>query len=315
MIREAEVWVTPERDEDGFLPEGPREMTLSGRPAVVWVNIRTSMEATAGAIFARFWDTGEVRRFPLPGRPGFALPTDRPDTLLVGADKRLLLFNPLTGATEVVAAIPDDSPRTIINDGEPVPDRRGAVVFGTKDVDFADPLGHLYLFTADDRRVSVLDAGVTCSNGKVLIDDWLYDIDTPRRTVTGRIWNLADRSIGGAVVVLDLRDEDGVPDGLCAADDRSVIVAFYNPGPAAFGRAVRFDLASGDRLDEWRVPGSPRVTCPLLVTRSDGLKLVLTTATEGMPADQRAGCPHAGCLFLADAGDLDPPAADVLRLG
>ena len=157
MTRHATVWLTPDRDEDRFLPEGPRSVTLDGREAVAWVNIQTAADARSGAIFARFWDTGEVRRFDLPDRPGFFLPTDRPDTLLVGAGKRLLLFNPLTGATEVLATIPDADPRTIINDGEVAPGG-GAVVFGTKDVNFADPVGHLYWFNLRGRRLTTLAA-------------------------------------------------------------------------------------------------------------------------------------------------------------
>jgi sugar lactone lactonase YvrE len=313
MIREATVWVRPDRPEDRFLPEGPRAVTLAGRPAVLWVNIQTAADATAGALCARFWDTGEVRRFDLPDRPGFALPTDRPDVVLVGAGNRLLLVNPLTGKTEELATIPDDGPRTLINDGEVDVGGR-SVVFGTKDVRFADPIGHLYRFDIESRRLTVLARGMTCSNGKVVVPgalaNLLADIDTPRR----RIDLYADYGRRAEWVrSVDLSAEAGFPDGMCLATDGTVIVAFYNPEPAAFGRAVRFDLDSGERLGEWRTPGSPRVTCPLVVATPGGAKLILTTAVEGMPADQLAGCPNAGCLFLADADGL-MPAADVVRV-
>ena len=312
MTRDAEVWLTPDRDEDRFLPEGPRAVTLGGRDAVAWVNIQTAADGRTGAVFARFWDTGEVRRFDFLDRPGFFVPTDRPDTLLVGAGKTLLLFNPLTAATEVVATIPDGSPCTIINDGEVAPGGR-AVVFGTKDVNFADPIAHLYWFNVRGRRLLTLAAGMTCSNGKVLTGSTLADIDTPRRRIDR--YRLDHSQTGERFMVpgepLDLSAEEGLPDGMVDAGAGTVIVAFYNPEPAAFGRAVRFDLTTGERLDEWRTPGSPRVTCPLLVRRPDGLKLILTTAVEGMPGERA----NAGCLFLADAGGLNPPAAEVLQLG
>ena len=316
MIRDAEVWVRPARDEDGFLPEGPRTITLGGRPADAWVNIQTAPDATAGAIFARYDDSGEVRRFDLPDRPGFFLPTDRPDTLLVGAGKSLLLFEPLTGAVEELARIPDNNPRTIVNDGELVPGG-GAVVFGTKDTRFADPLAGLFLFTLADRQVTPLAGGMVCSNGKVLRRTGggveLFDIDTPTRRIDRWRLDLPARRLAAQGVAVDLSAETGSPDGMCDAGDGTAIVAFYNPEPAPFGRAVRFDLTTGERLDEWRTPGSPRVTCPLLVRRPYGTKLVLTTATEGMPAAQRAACPAAGCLFFADAGGLTPPPAEVVR--
>ena len=44
------------------------------------------------------------------------------------------------------------------------------------------------------------------------------------------------------------------------------------------GRAVRYRLGTGEMIEEWLTSGSPRVTCPLLVSRPDGVTLVLTTA-------------------------------------
>ena len=95
---------------------------------------------------------------------------------------------------------------------------------------------------------------------------------------------------------------------------RTAIIAFYNPAPAEVGLAVRYDLKSGKALEEWATPGSPRVTCPCLVRRSDGVKLLLTTATEGMPAEMRARCPNAGALFLADTPLSEVPPAVLVRL-
>ena len=151
-----------------------------------------------------------------------------------------------------------------------------------------------------------------CSNGKILTGSTLTDIDTPQRRIDR--YRLDHTQAGDRVITpdtpLDLSAEPGFPDGMVDAGDGTVIVAFYNPEPVGYGRAVRFDLLTGKPLDEWRTPGSPRVTCPLLVRRPDGLKLILTTAVEGMP--ERSA--NAGCLFIADADGLNPPAADVVRL-
>ena len=67
-------------------------------------------------------------------------------------------------------------------------------------------------------------------------------------------------------------------------------------------------------IEEWTTPGSPRVTCPLLVKRPDGVKLILTTATEGMPAEMKATCPEAGNLFIADTSLTDCPVPELVRL-
>src|SRR3954447_3141290 len=131
----ATVLHAPRSEADRFLPEGPRAVTVEGRAALAWVNIQTAPDSTAGDIHVRFWD-GEHRTYAQTRRPGFLLPTDRPDVLFVGREKELGLLNLTTNPFHVLAAIDDPNPRTIINDGEVVPGGR-AVVFGTKDVKFA----------------------------------------------------------------------------------------------------------------------------------------------------------------------------------
>jgi sugar lactone lactonase YvrE len=101
---------------------------------------------------------------------------------------------------------------------------------------------------------------------------------------------------------------------MCDCGDGTVIIAFYNPVPIEAGRATRFNLTSSMAMEEWTTPGSPRVTCPLLVKRPDGVKLILTTATEGMPSEMRAKSPNAGCLFIAETQFTDCPGPEIVQL-
>jgi sugar lactone lactonase YvrE len=253
----------------------------------------------------------------MPARPGFAFPTDAPDTLFVGLEKAVGTLNLKSGLWTPFATIPDDDPRTIINDGEIVPGGR-AVVFGTKDVRFADPIAALYLFTLADHKLTTLAGGQTCSNGKVFATETggfaLYDIDTPRKVVTRYRLDVAERTLTEDRIAVDLRAEEAFPDGMCDCGDGTVIVAFYNPHRGGAGKAGRYMLGLGHPVQTWSTPGSPRVTCPLLVARDDTVKLILTTATEGMPADLRKDSPNAGNLFVADMVLSNVPAAEVVRL-
>jgi sugar lactone lactonase YvrE len=314
---EARILFSPSAESQRFLPEGPRVVTLRGRRAIAWVNIQTAADATRGELHFWYPDTAEHQVVPVPGRPGFLMPTDRPDTLLLGLTKEVGLYHVPSGGWEPLAAIPDDSPRTIVNDGEPLPGGRG-VVFGTKDVNFAEPIGHLYLLTLDDRKLTVLAGGQTCSNGKVFADEGgelvLYDIDTPRRMVVRYRLDRQFRTLEDRGVAVDLRAVDGYPDGMVGCGDGTVVVAFYEPDPVPAGRAGRYRLGNGELVEQWTTPGSPRVTCPLLVEQ-DGVKLILTTAVEGMPAEMRAKCPHAGALFVADTTLTGVPAGEVVRVG
>ncbi len=319
---EARVYIDFTEEADRFLPEGPRWMTIQGRPALVWVNIQLDPDATEGELHIHFPDTdGSLDSgVGYPARPGFLIPLAEEDQALVGVDKELRLVDLAEGVwSEPLAAIPDDNERTIINDGEVVPGGK-AVVFGSKDTKFdaGAKLAQLYLFTVDDNRISVLADKQVCSNGKVFATDArgliLYDIDTPTRKVVRYRLDVAARTATPDGTALDLSNEPGFPDGMCDCGDGSVIVAFYNPDPVEAGRAVRYDLETGAALEEWTTPGSPRVTCPLLVKRPDGVKLLLTTATEGMPADMRAKCPSAGCLFIANTQLESCPEPEVVRL-
>jgi sugar lactone lactonase YvrE len=299
----ARVLFAPPAEDDRYLPEGPKSVTVGGRSALAWVNIQTGPDAKTCAVHLRFWDTGEHRVVPLSGRPGFMALTDQPDVVLVGRDKEFGTLNLATGAYVRLASIPDDNPRTMINDGAAVPGGH-AVVFGTKDVQFKDPIADLYLYTVADNHVTKLADRQTCSNGKVFARDArgliLYDIDTPRRVVTLYWLDLDRRHLTDGGVAVDLRAVDGFPDGMADCGDGTAIIAMYDPGPAVDGRAYHYDLRTGERLSEWVVPGSPRVTCPLLVEREGGVELVLTTAVEGMPDARRGECPHAGDLFVAE---------------
>ena len=151
----ASILFAPPTEADRFLPESPHAVTVACRPALAWVNIQTAEQARVGAVHLWFWDTGEHRVLPQPARPGFIALTDQPGVVLVGREKELGVLDLQTGDWTRLAAIPDDNPRTIINDGAVVPGG-SAVVFGTKDVRFKDPIANLYLFTVADRRVSVL---------------------------------------------------------------------------------------------------------------------------------------------------------------
>jgi sugar lactone lactonase YvrE len=315
MNATARVLFAPAADADRFLPEGPKSVTVAGRAALAWVNIQTGADATGGAIHLRFWDTGEHRVLPQPTRPGFIAPTTRCGVVLVGREKDVGTLDLATGAWTHLATIPDANPRTIINDGAAVPGGK-AVVFGTKDVLFKETIANLYLFTVEDRKVTVLADKQVCSNGKVFAPDIggliLYDIDTPQRVVSRYHLDLKRRSLRADGIAVNLRTVDGFPDGMTDVGDGTVIIAMYNPGPETDGRAFHFDLASGERLGEWIVPGSPRVTCPLLVERDGRVRLVLTTAVEGMSADLRQGAPHAGELFIADTKLESLPATSLV---
>jgi sugar lactone lactonase YvrE len=310
----AHLLLTPPTEAWRYLPEGPRRVTVAGRDHIAWVNIQNGGDAKTGMIFARpMHGGGDDRRVACPGRPGFILPVDGGDRVLVGLDKELRVCNIATGEwSEPLARLPDDNPHTMCNDGEIVPGGK-AIVFGTKDT--ARKAGaHLYLYTVDDRKLSVLADKQTISNGKVMFADdrglVLLDIDTPTHKVVRYRLDVARRTATPDGVVLDLTRVPASPDGMRNCGDGTAVIAFFNGHAVGDGRAVRYDLSTGEELEEWVVPGSPRVTCPCV----QGGQIIFTTAVEGMSPEMRASCPNAGCLFIGEIGASSSPAGEFVKL-
>ena len=155
-----------------------------------------------------------------------------------------------------------------------------------------------------------------CSNGKKVVQ-WhdqlvLLDIDSPTKTVVAYPLDVPRGALGDPEIVLDLRDGPAFPDGMVLANDgQSAILAFYDPRDVPAGEARQYNLATGELECVWQTPGSPRVTCPLLVEHDGRVVLVLTTAVEHMSTEEQSRHPDAGCLFIADTHFASLPAAPV----
>jgi sugar lactone lactonase YvrE len=226
-------------------------------------------------------------------------------------ERRLVYCDLRTGKVEETGIVVTDDERVIINEGLPI---EGGVLFGTKHLEFNKTIAALYYYDAATRTVRTVFGGQICSNGKFFTREksgvvTLVDIDSLPKTITrytldARMEHILDRSL-----ITPPESLPGFPDGLRPAPDgQSVIVAFYNPEPVSGGRAQQICLASGKVLCEWTIPGSPRVTCPEFAMIEGKVKLLFTTAVEGMAPEIRAIAPAAGTLFVADTSFSNVPA-------
>jgi sugar lactone lactonase YvrE len=299
-----EIFLRPETNELRFLPEGPYA-TPDGR--LSWVSIQHGAEAQFGSLNLFTPSSGVSQSITMPGRPGFAFPTNVPGVFICGVEHSLGLIDTATGDwTEFATDIDSAVSNTIINDGM-IYD--GNLIFGCKDLEFATPKAGLYLWRTTDRQLIQLKDDQVCSNGKAVIKQGdnlsFYDIDSPLKTITVSDLDIATGRIGPAQVVLDFTSEEVFPDGMILTPDhRSLIVAVYNPNDADFGEARQYGLTDGQLEAVWECPGAPQVTCPQLLQTDSGIKLVLTTAIEHLPPERLALQPNAGCLFIGDT-DFD----------
>jgi sugar lactone lactonase YvrE len=304
IVEQAELFFDPGNESVRFLPEGPYPL---GPDRFSWVAIQHGAQASVGSLNIYDAKSGVNQSYALAGRPGFAFPTDR-GNFVVGCERSVGIFSPMDGSWRpLVDGVDSHVQGTIINDGL-VWD--GNLIFGTKDLEFKTKKAGLYLWRRSDRQLISLRSDQICSNGKVVLprDDGavdLLDIDSPTRRVVAYRLDIAAGTIDEGRLVVDLKDQIGVPDGMTMTlDGKSLIISLYNPDEAAFGRTIQVGIASGLLEREWQTVGSPRATCPQWVELGGQLVLVITTAVEHMASDRRVGAPNAGCLYRCLTGVL-----------
>src|SRR5664279_441031 len=287
---EARPFFRPALEEQRYLPECPRMMGGS----LLWISIQYAADRPRGGINVLDLASRENVHHALPGRPGFFVETGEPGELLVGLERRLVLYDLNRRAvTETLAHIPDD-PRVIINDGIAIP---GGAIFGTKHLGFSEPVAALYRYDHATRQVRELLGGQICSNGKYLHDGLLVDIDSQPKTITEYRY---DGALHPIRLIAPPDSLPALPDGLRPMPGgKSIVVAYFNPAHVADGFAQEIRLSDGEVLTEFVIPGSPRVTCPEVWELDGATVIFFTTAIEGMSQETRAIAPEAGTIFMA----------------
>lgn len=310
-----QVLLRPDSPELRFLPEGPYPYGREGQFS--WVAIQHSETSTTGSLNIFDIPTGTNRRFRLPGRPGFAYAAGRPGRFIVGLERCLQQFDNDTGAcTPLTAEVDTHVSGTVINDGVAF---AGGIVFGCKDLKFAEKKAGLYLYRFADKQLIQLRSDQTCSNGKIAVEQGdqvtLYDIDTPTKTVVRYALDVPAGKLSEAEVVIDLRGGSDFPDGMIATPDgRSAIISFYNPNDAPHGETRQYSLASGQVEAIWKTSLAPQATCPQLIRHEGQIKLIVTTAVETMPPERLAVHSNSGCLFIGETPFTDLRERPVLKL-
>jgi L-arabinonolactonase len=300
----ARPFFEPDYEQLRYLPEGPRVLqNFPGNNSkfLGWVAIQDAADATSGSINLLNLETLQNFTYHLPGRPGFFAETTTPGIVLIGLERRLVLYDLTTRTLYGTGIAVPENDRVIINDGLPI---AGGVLFGTKHLDFNQPLAALYYYDIRNAALTELVPEQFCSNGKMFERDatgsTLIDIDTIPKKISRYRFDRSLQHLQSRSLVVPPDSLPALPDGLRPSPDGNIVIAFYNPEPVADGLAWHLDIETGAVHTAWIIPGSPRVTCPEFVQIDDDVKLVFTTAVEGMPDESRKSAPNAGALFIAD---------------
>lgn len=222
------------------------------------------------------WDVGEVVGCVWPARDG---------RLLVALQSRVALLDPATGALETVAEI-DLGRGDRLNDG--ACDARGRFWIGT----ISKEEGGAALWRVDaDGSARRMETGLTVSNGVGWSPDGgtMYLTDSPARTLHAYDFDADAGTISGRRTFVDVKGEDGFPDGLAVDAEGGVWSARF-----AGGCVVRY---APDGRETHRVPiPAPRSTS--CAFGGPGLRdLYVSTASVGLSEEEIQDAFDSGDLF------------------
>jgi sugar lactone lactonase YvrE len=274
------------RHADAQLGEGPS--WHAGLQALIWVDIlRCDVHLSTSE---------DDRVYRTPEYVGAAVPlSDGALLLAMGGFATLDLDS---GSTSTVARLPLE-PGVRMNDGKCDP--AGRFWAGSMELDGAPDRGALYRLDGPDAARCMVRP-VTVSNGLGWSPDheWMYYIDSPTKSVRRYAFDVAAGELGPSSVLVDTSAHPGVPDGMTVDAEGNLWVAFWD------GAAVRCFSAAGELLDEVALPVRRPTSCAF--GGPELRQLLVTTARDGLSADELRDQPLAGSVLALEPGPAGLPA-------
>ncbi|MGB3618897.1 MAG: SMP-30/gluconolactonase/LRE family protein [Catalinimonas sp.] len=226
---------------------------------------------------------------------GTAVLREKAPGYVLGVRRGIALFEPGGVGLQYLAQPEPDRPGRRFNDGKADP--AGRFWGGTMEIDAANPTGTLYCLTPGGELREQLH-GLYISNG---LDWWeprgeMYFIDSPTRRVRAYDYDRATGNIAFKRVVVEIPDDEGVPDGLTLDGEGNLWVAIHGGG-----KVVCFDATDGKRLATVQVP-TKNSSCPAF-GGPDYRTLYVTSISQGNEKD-----PLAGSVFHVQPGVAGRPA-------
>ena len=205
-----------------------------------------------------------------------------------------------SGRVEQLADPESDRPDNRFNDGKCDP--AGRFWAGTMSLKGESGTGALYRLDRDGSVHKMAD-GISISNGLAWSADrrTMYYIDTPTQRVDAFDYDPDTGEIANRRTVIRIPEEDGSPDGMSIDAEGKLWIALWGGWQVG-----RWDPDTGEKLMSIRVPTAHVTSCAF--GGPDFKQLYITTAREGLSAEELERQPGAGCLFTARVDVAGLPA-------
>ncbi|MBO9610371.1 MAG: SMP-30/gluconolactonase/LRE family protein [Paenibacillaceae bacterium] len=278
-------------DARAILAEGPS--WDSGTAKLYWVDILANR-------FCR-WDplTGANEQFQVGETVGAVVPANNEEAMIVtatGFKRYRLSTGEITPVVDPEAHLAGNR----FNDGKC--DALGRFWAGTMDGEEKSIAGALYCLDRD-HTCRKLYEGVGISNGM----DWspdrktMYYIDSMSQQVMCFTFDLSGGAISDPRVLIDFKDEQGLPDGMTVDEEGKLWIAHWDGWQVS-----RWDPHSGKKIATIAVPAARVTSCAFGGEKYD--TLYITTATVGLSDEQLLHQPHAGGIFAIKPGVCGMPS-------
>ena len=208
---------------------------------------------------------------------------------IVALKQSIVLFDPTTGESKVLATVGADRPSVRLNDGKIGPD--GAFwVGGINDAADRAPIAQLYRVDASG-KVEVKVEGIKASNGLAFTADGRTMFHSDTRGPWIDRWTLDPDSgeISDRTRIAEPDNTVGRPDG--GATD---VYGYYWSAGISAGKLNRWS-GEGQLVESFEIPASISMPC---FGGSDGRTLFVTSNRDGRTAEELARYPLTGSVFV-----------------
>ncbi|RYG05501.1 MAG: SMP-30/gluconolactonase/LRE family protein [Chitinophagaceae bacterium] len=217
------------------------------------------------------------------------------EIIVCALQDQLLELNTSTYKTRTLAPLEKHLPDNRANDGKADPG--GRLWVGTLHLPGEKGHSNLYRIGEDlEEELQVSGLGMSNGLGWSPENDKMYLVDTMNEIILQFDYSIVDGTITNRKTIIDLKDAEGSPDGMCVDAEGMLWIAFYGGK-----RVSRYDPSTGKELSAIEVPGVLNVTCCSFGGR-DLDTLYITTASQDMSEDDLKKYPESGSLFSVKPG-------------